>query len=80
MLLDEFGGRKLYEGDYEFSKKERTFCTVIITLESGEVLTVTRTPFDAALLLQQLPFTQEEYRAVSAKIIWGSAGKYRWMY
>ncbi len=80
MLLDEFGGRRLYEGEYELSRKERVFCTVIITLENGEVLTVTRTPFDAALLLQQLPFTHDEYRAVSARIVWGSAGKYRWMY
>ncbi len=23
MLLDEFGGRRLYEGEYEFSRKER---------------------------------------------------------
>lgn len=80
MLLDEVGGRKLYEGDYAFSRAERVFCTVVITLENGEVLKVTRTPFDAALILQQLPFTQDEHRVVSAKIIWGSAGKYRWMY
>lgn len=78
MLLDEFGGRR--DSDFYFSKKDADLCTLYITLENGEVLVVTKPPFIAALILQQLPFTSDEYRAVSARIVWGSSGKYRWVY
>ena len=78
MLLDEFGGKR--DSDFYLSKKESSLCTLYITLENGEILVVTKPPFLAALILQQLPFTSDEYRAVSARVVWGDNGKHRWMY